>query len=210
MKPTLPIWPLRFLRWFCREDLLEEIEGDLAEIYFRGCQKSPAKARRQFTWSVIKHFRPEFIKSIKFEVHYNIIAMIKNYFKIAFRNITHHKAYSIINISGMSIGLAASILILLWVQNERSYDKFHKNAGQIYRIACDFNDLRAAVNSEAMPAGLKTELPVVKDYARLSLASTVLFEAGDRKLKKNGCSMPTQVSWIYFPFRWYQVIAVLH
>jgi putative ABC transport system permease protein len=110
--------------------------------------------------------------------------MIKNYFKIAFRNITRHKAYSIINISGMAIGLASSILILLWVQNERSYDKFHKNAGQIYRIAGDFGDMKATVNTEGMPAGLKAELPVVKDFARLSLASTALFEAGKRKFEE--------------------------
>ena len=110
--------------------------------------------------------------------------MLKNYLKIAFRNITRHKAYSIINISGMAIGLASSILILLWVQNERSYDKFHKNAGQIYRITEDFGDMKAAVNTEGMPAGLKAELPVVKDYARLSLASTVLFEAGNRKFEE--------------------------
>lgn len=110
--------------------------------------------------------------------------MIKNYFKIAFRNIIRHKAYSIINISGMAIGLASSILILLWIQNELSYDKFHKNAGQIYRIAGDFGDLRVAVNSEAMPAGLKAELPVIKDYVRLSLSSTVLFEAGDTKFEE--------------------------
>ncbi|HTR30383.1 MAG TPA: ABC transporter permease [Puia sp.] len=110
--------------------------------------------------------------------------MLKNYFKIAFRNITRHKAYSVINISGMAIGLASGILILLWAQNERSYDKFQKNAGQIYRIAGDFGDLKAAINTEGMPAGLKAELPVVKDYARLSLPSTVLFEAGSRKFEE--------------------------
>lgn len=110
--------------------------------------------------------------------------MIKNYFKIAFRNIIRHKAYSIINISGMAIGLASSILILLWVQNERSYDKFHKNADQIYRITGDFGDMKVAVNTEGMPGGLKAELPVVKDYARLSLATTVLFEAGNRKFEE--------------------------
>jgi putative ABC transport system permease protein len=66
--------------------------------------------------------------------------MFKTYFKLAYRNITKDKAYSTINILGLAIGLASSILILLWVQNELSYDKFHENAGQIYRIACDCGD----------------------------------------------------------------------
>ena len=56
--------------------------------------------------------------------------MLRNYFKIAFRNIQRHKAYSFINISGLAIGMASSILILLWVQNELSYDRFHQNAGR--------------------------------------------------------------------------------
>lgn len=110
--------------------------------------------------------------------------MFKTYFKLAFRNILKDKGYSVLNISGLAIGLASSILILLWVQNELSYDKFQKNAGQIYRIVGDFGDLKAAVNTEAMPAALKAELPVVKDYVRISLASTVLFEAGNRKFEE--------------------------
>lgn len=110
--------------------------------------------------------------------------MFKTYFKLAYRNILKDKGYSVLNISGLAIGLASSILILLWVQNELSYDKFQKNAGQIYRIVGDFGDLKAAVNTEAMPAALKAELPVVKDYARISLAFTVLLEAGNRKFEE--------------------------
>ena len=110
--------------------------------------------------------------------------MLTSYFKLAFRHIRKDKGYAIINISGLAIGLASSILILLWVQNERSYDKFHKNAGRIYRINGDLGDYRAAVNAEAMPAGLKAEIPVVENTVRLTLPSTVLFEAGNRKFEE--------------------------
>ncbi len=107
--------------------------------------------------------------------------MFRNYFKIAFRNLIHHKAYSIINISGLAIGMASSILILLWVQNELSFDRFHKNADQIYRIICNASDFKAAVNPAGMPAGLKAEMPEIKNTVRLSHLSSVLVEAGDRK-----------------------------
>ncbi len=60
--------------------------------------------------------------------------MLKNYFKTAFRNLLHNKIYSIINIAGLSIGLASAMLIILYVRDELSYDRFHKNVGQIYRI----------------------------------------------------------------------------
>jgi putative ABC transport system permease protein len=110
--------------------------------------------------------------------------MIKNYFKIAFRNITRHKAYSLINISGLAIGMACSILILLWVQHELSYDRFHKNADYIFRITCNASDFKAAVNPAGMPAGLKAELPAVRNFVRLSHLTTTLFEAGENKFEE--------------------------
>ena len=60
--------------------------------------------------------------------------MFKNYFKVALRNMLKFKCYSFINISGLVIGLATCILILLYVQDELSYDKFHVNAVRIYRV----------------------------------------------------------------------------
>ncbi|UCE08848.1 MAG: ABC transporter permease, partial [bacterium] len=60
--------------------------------------------------------------------------MFKNYLKIAIRNLKRHKGFSFINITGLAIGLACTILILLWIQNELSYDKFHEHCDQIYRI----------------------------------------------------------------------------
>ena len=65
--------------------------------------------------------------------------MFKNYLKIAFRNLRKHKGYSLINIIGLSLGMAICILILLWVQHELSYDRFHKNRDFIYRIYQDYH-----------------------------------------------------------------------
>ncbi len=112
--------------------------------------------------------------------------MLKTYFKLAYRNIIKDKVYSIINITGLAIGLASSILILLWVQNELSYDKFHKNAGQIYRIASDFGDSKSAANSAGMPAGLMGEMPVVKNTVRIRPANTTLLQTGNRKFEEDG------------------------
>ena len=110
--------------------------------------------------------------------------MIKNYFKIAWRNIVRHKAYSFINLSGLAIGMASSILILLWVQNELSYDRFHKNADQTYRITCDASGFKAAVNTAGMPGGLKAQMPEIKNTVRLSHLTSNLFEVGTRKFEE--------------------------
>ncbi|MCJ7800754.1 MAG: ABC transporter permease, partial [Candidatus Marinimicrobia bacterium] len=63
--------------------------------------------------------------------------MINNYFKIAIRNILRHKGYSLINIFGLAIGLTCALLILLWVQDELSYDKFHEQSENIFRVEQD-------------------------------------------------------------------------
>ncbi len=110
--------------------------------------------------------------------------MLKTYFKLAYRNIIRDKAYSIINITGLAIGLASSILILLWVQNELSYDKFHKNADQVYRVVSEFSDSKSAANAAGMPAGLKAEMPVIKNAVRIQPANTTLLETGDKKFEE--------------------------
>jgi len=60
--------------------------------------------------------------------------MIRNYFTTALRNLSRHKIYSFINIAGLSIGLACAMLIILYVKDEVSYDRFHSNVGNIHRI----------------------------------------------------------------------------
>ena len=61
--------------------------------------------------------------------------MLRNYFKIASRNLIRHKVYSLINVVGLAVGMACAVLIMLWVNYELSYDEFHKNAGRLYRVA---------------------------------------------------------------------------
>ncbi|MCW3117165.1 MAG: hypothetical protein JWM28_1247 [Chitinophagaceae bacterium] len=110
--------------------------------------------------------------------------MIKNYFKIAFRNIVRHKAFAAINIAGLAIGMSCSIMILLWVQNELSYDRFHKNANEIYRIVANAGDFKVAINPAPMPEELQEKMPVIKNTVRLSNPSTNVFEVGDRKFEE--------------------------
>jgi len=67
-------------------------------------------------------------------LQYEIEKMLKNYLKIIFRNIKRFPAFSFINISGLAIGMICTFLILLWVKDEMSYDRFYKNADDLYRV----------------------------------------------------------------------------
>ena len=110
--------------------------------------------------------------------------MFKNYLKIAFRNLQRHKAYSFLNITGLAIGMACSIFILLWVQNELSYDRFHKNADHLYRLTAGVEDFKAAVSPAGMAAGLQSEMPEIAAAVRVSKPATVLLETSDRKFEE--------------------------
>ncbi|GAB5531171.1 MAG: ABC transporter permease [Roseivirga sp.] len=134
MKPEPPKRALRFLRWFCREDYLEEIEGDLVEIFEKRFEYSPAKAKRGFAWSVLKYFRPGFIRAFHQGQYSNNTAMLKNYFKISWRNLIREKRYATISIGGLAIGITCFVAIALYVNHELTYDRHFENAGQIYRV----------------------------------------------------------------------------
>ena len=107
--------------------------------------------------------------------------MFKNFIKVAFRNLLNKKFYSIINILGLSIGLTCTILIALFVQNELSYDKHHKNYKRIYRLESHFNiqeseDLFAATAFPLGPA-LKLEYPQdVAEFCRFMDMDNNLFQ----------------------------------
>ena len=98
--------------------------------------------------------------------------MLKNYFKITLRNISRNKMYSGLNIVGLAIGLACCILILLYVHDELSYDRFHDNADSIYRIVPTFTTsertMYLATNAHVQGPILKDEFPEVLEYVRFT------------------------------------------
>ena len=125
---------LKFLRWFCREDCIEEIEGDLTEIFEKQYEESSARARRIFALNVIKYFRPEFIKSPKTSYHVKTTVMFRHNILISYRNFMRYRSSFLINLVGLSTGLACALLIYLWVHDEMSIDQFHEKGDRLYQV----------------------------------------------------------------------------
>ena len=104
--------------------------------------------------------------------------MFKNFVLIAFRNLRRHVSYSVINIAGLSIGIACSILILLWVQNETSYDKFIPKSERLYQLWVNA-DFDGSINSwRSVPHPSKDELKT----AHSNIANTVIAGWGSNRL----------------------------
>lgn len=111
--------------------------------------------------------------------------MWKNYLKIAWRNIIRSKSHSFINIGGLGIGMAASILILIWVQFELSVDRFHENSDRIYAVWRN-SEMQGEISSwDYTPApyaeALLEEYPEVEEAARITEWDPFLLASGDRK-----------------------------
>ncbi|MEO1051113.1 MAG: FtsX-like permease family protein [Bacteroidota bacterium] len=171
MKSTPPNNAIKFLRWFCREDYLDEIEGDLIEIFEKRFQENPKKAARSFWWQVLRHFRPDYIKSFKSPQLINH-GMFRNYFIIALRLFIRNRLISGINVSGLALALTGTLLITLFISDELSYDRYHKNADNIYRVTRNF---LSSDGSETLHLGLvappfgpllKNDFPDISEVAR--------------------------------------------
>jgi putative ABC transport system permease protein len=115
--------------------------------------------------------------------------MLKNYLKIALRNLLRHKGYSLINVAGLAVGIACCLLILLYVQDELAYDRHHEKAGQIYRAALDGRladkDFHFAVSCAPLAVILPQELPEVLASTRLRNRSGVLVRSGEKRFTED-------------------------
>ena len=116
--------------------------------------------------------------------------MIKNYFLVAWRNMVRNKIFSGINILGLALGMTCSLLIMLWVQDERSVDGFHANGKQLYQVY-ERNYFDGKVNADfptqgLMAAELKRQIPEVQYSSSLEWNSTNTFEAAHKISKMSG------------------------
>ncbi|MEP4533067.1 MAG: ABC transporter permease [Cyclobacteriaceae bacterium] len=134
-----PKWAIRFFRWFCHPEYVEDIEGDLLERFEKRTKKNKA-SRWQFALEVIKLIRPEIIRPLDGIQHLNQFGMFKNYYKVGVRNMLRNKTFSILNISGLAVGIASCILILIYVNNELSYDTYNSQYDNTYRVLHYFGE----------------------------------------------------------------------
>lgn len=176
---SLPIWAERLLKAICSTELFEQIEGDLIEIYNHNVKTiGEKKAKLRFVFTVIRFFRPGILLRNKNSFRLNTIDMLQNYTKISFRQLMKHKVFSLINLCGLALGMAASFLIIHYVSYEMSFDTFHKNADRIYRVCHNrYQDgtLQYEKAQTFIPTGeaMKNDFPEVQDF-------TTLFKISDQ------------------------------
>jgi len=130
--------------------------------------------------------------------------MIRNYIKVALRNLWKNKGYSAINIIGLAAGLATCLLIIMYVWDELSYDKFNEKADRIYRVDSDIKfggtDMKLAVSSDPMGATLKRDYPQVEQFTRI-------YASEGRKLIRKGNEYVTEPAIAYVDSTFFDVFS---
>jgi putative ABC transport system permease protein len=168
--PQPPRWANQLLERFCRPDMLEELQGDILELFEKRLQSvGVKKARRLFVIDILKAMR--FFTIRKSFDNYST-AMYRNYFIIGLRNISRQKLHSAINIFGLAIGMACFLLILFYVRHELSYDRFHEDYDHIVRVSenqLDRNGARHEYATSFFPLApvLQSNYPAVDQAVRI-------------------------------------------
>ncbi|WOK04504.1 FtsX-like permease family protein [Imperialibacter roseus] len=168
-----PKLPLLFFRWFCHPDYREDIEGDLTERFEMRVEEKGAFAAKALFWlEVLKLLRPDIVRPFEGAKRLDHYGMLKNHIKITLRYLKSHKAFTFINLVGLTTGILVCFFALLFVEFELSYDKYHENSEHIYRLVTDVqtpNGARLESSAPPMAPAVTANFPAVTDYARVFL-----------------------------------------
>ncbi len=174
-----PKWADWWLEFYCKPKYLEEVQGALHEYFYERLENEGLKRARTFYFlDVLAHFKPYLIKTNKFYNHSNNLSMFNNYFKTAIRNLWKYKLNSSLNIVGLTISITCFLMIMLWVNHEKTFDQHHTKADRIYRIPNTFSSeseqFTQAVSGPALGAQLDDLFPQIEDAARFFVTGSQL------------------------------------
>lgn len=130
-----PSWAKRFVEWYCKPDLVEDLTGDLNEYFERNIRSvGPRRAKLIYIIDAFKFFRSYTVRKPTFAHPFINRIMIGSYVKTSGRNLTRNKLLSFINIAGLAISMSVGLLLIAFVLDLHSYDRFHRNGERVYRI----------------------------------------------------------------------------
>ncbi len=192
----------RILKYLYSRDYYIERSGDLEEAYDELLKETGLLRAKVWLWLQILKLC---LGIIRLSIIWRFI-MFKNYLKITLRMTKQHKEYSVINIAGLALGIACCLLILFWVQDELSFDRFHENADHLYRIIEDLNfegeTIHIARTPSAVAPAILEEIPEVINSAIYLPAPSLLVTRGENNFYENGVAFasPSFLEMFTFPF----------
>ncbi|MBL0740361.1 ABC transporter permease [Chryseolinea lacunae] len=202
-----PKWPRKLLRFFLKEEYIEEVEGDMEELFYDNVEHlSLKKAKRIYTLEMISLLRPILLKNIKHASPLTQYPMFKNYFKITSRVLLKNPVSSFINIFGLAIAIGFCTLIYAFTQWTLTKDEFHKNKNEVY-LATHFADMDGTlqqIGSSPRPLAemLKQDFPEIKKICRIDEGNIVIKYNDNVFHERAQFVDPTYLEMLTFPLKW--------
>lgn len=194
-----PSWPLQLLKLLIHQNYLEEIEGDLEELYQGNLENhSISKAKWLYTIEVIKLLRPLLLKSLEGTYKMNNYGIIKNYTKVAIRTLKANKLQNVIKITGITIALSTSIAIYQYITFERSFDEFHSEVEQLFRVDVDrihsgIIQSQKATSYSAFGPDAQQDISGIEEFARIRIRASSVVVSKDSTLMTYAIQKPAFV-----------------
>ncbi len=196
MDPKPPKHAEKMLKFFLREELAEEILGDLEEKFFRLRKKgSVRKAKLNYWFQALNYLRPFAFKYLQADSI--LTAMIRYNFLIGFRILLKNKLFSVINIGGLAIGMTVAILIGLWIQDEFSYDTQNENYDRIVQVFRKSDRNGNVIVSTSVPGHVGVTLE--EDYHNYFEKVAMTFYRTNPQLLKAGEFSAEEMGYIFQP-----------
>lgn len=162
-----PRWAERVLEWYCKSELLEDLQGDLHEYFERNASSmSVRKAKLIYIIDVLKFFRIYTVRRLEFVNLLINWIMLGSYIKTSGRNIVRNKLFSAINIVGLSISMSVGLLLIGVLSDIFSYDKFHENRSRIYRINSHYEYLGPKEGNNMATTSVKVAKALQQDFSQ--------------------------------------------
>ncbi|MET7257637.1 permease prefix domain 2-containing transporter [Dyadobacter fermentans] len=167
-----PRWADYLLEKFVNPRFLEDIQGNLEEIFLRRTREvGVARARREYAWAAVRHLTPYFTQ--KSPSPYPTVsnlspAMLNHYLTNALRHFAKNRQFTFLNAVGLATGLICTLLIYLWVADELAFDRFHEKGARLYKVMVHENGGAKLVTSDGTGGILRVMLP--KDMPEVEMA----------------------------------------
>lgn len=206
MKEEKP-FALRFLRSFCPPYLREEIEGDLLQRFERDVKVfGRPGAIRRLTWNTLRFFRLGILLRNKFSTMFFNNFMLTNYLKVAIRVMVRNKAFTAINVFGLTLGISGALLLFTWIQKEFTYDQFHADSDRLFKMWNRANNNEKISCWDVTPMILAPTLQekftsVESAISYAEWGDQFLFTVGEKRIMKSSgvYTQPTFLTMFSFP-----------
>jgi len=207
-KKSPPKWPLKLLRFFIKDEYLEEIEGDMEELFedWMTQRGSYAKARRQYVWETLRLARPVLMKHVRRQSFQFANPMFTNYFKTSFRSLTRHPLTAFINVFGLSVAIGICLLVYSFMAYDQRIDQFHEHKNSIFlatlNASRDGNVQQYGITPRPLGEALRHDLPQVREVCRIDEGSVVLKYNDNVFHERVRFVDPSFLKMFTFPLKW--------